>query len=197
MSLVVTGKTAQRMAATAQVLADWSGRSGRRRSADVAHTVNHHRARQATFGTVAARDRAQAIAGPCAGRRPTRSRSGEPPGTVRWGRAPYSSTRRARSGRDGSPIVGRRAKPPPRVAELEPAFVMPLLRRATDHRQRSWVGIEQIQLGSTACNWLLTELMLLRGAARPGDRPPGEVAAAVVAGALTRPWSADRHPRIC
>lgn len=63
-TLVVTGKTAQRMAATAQVLADWmEGPGAEVAVADVAHTVNHHRARQATFGTVVARDRAQAIAG--------------------------------------------------------------------------------------------------------------------------------------
>ena len=31
--------------------------------ADVAHTLNHHRARQAKFATVCARDRDQAVAG--------------------------------------------------------------------------------------------------------------------------------------
>src|SRR5262249_47055349 len=63
-TLVVAGKTPQRVAATAGVLADWmEGPGAEVALADVAHTVNHHRSRQAKFGTVVARDRAQAVAG--------------------------------------------------------------------------------------------------------------------------------------
>src|SRR5271166_3565711 len=63
-TLVVAGKTPQRVAATAGVMADWmEGPGAEVALADVAHTVNHHRSRQAKFGTVVARDRAQAIAG--------------------------------------------------------------------------------------------------------------------------------------
>ncbi len=58
-TLVVTGKTAQRMAATAGCWPAGWRRSGRQL---MSPTVSHHRARQATFGTVVARDRARAIA---------------------------------------------------------------------------------------------------------------------------------------
>ncbi|MCV7091014.1 type I polyketide synthase, partial [Mycobacterium interjectum] len=50
--LVVSGKTSQRVAATASVLAEWMQGAGAGVGlAQVAHTVNHHRARQARFGT--------------------------------------------------------------------------------------------------------------------------------------------------
>ncbi len=63
-ALVVSGKTAARVAVTASVLADWMQGAGSQVAlADVAHTVNHHRARQAKFATVVARDRAHAVAG--------------------------------------------------------------------------------------------------------------------------------------
>src|SRR5262249_37834595 len=63
-TLVVSGKTAHRVGATASVLADWMEGAGAQVAlADVAHTLNHHRAQQATFATVVARDNAQAVAG--------------------------------------------------------------------------------------------------------------------------------------
>lgn len=63
-TLVVFGKTAPRVAATASVLADWlDGPGAAVPLADVAHTLNHHRARQTRFGTVAAVDRRQAVIG--------------------------------------------------------------------------------------------------------------------------------------
>ena len=63
-TLLVSGKTKQRVAATASVLADWMEGSGAEVAlADVAHTLNHHRARQTKFATVVAADRAQAVAG--------------------------------------------------------------------------------------------------------------------------------------
>ena len=61
---MVGGKTPRRVAATAAVLADWmEGPGAGVALADVAHTLNHHRSRQSKFGTVVARDRAQAVAG--------------------------------------------------------------------------------------------------------------------------------------
>ena len=45
-TLVVSGKTAERVASTAGVLADWmDGEGADVALADVAHTLNHHRAR--------------------------------------------------------------------------------------------------------------------------------------------------------
>jgi phthiocerol/phenolphthiocerol synthesis type-I polyketide synthase A len=63
-TLVVRGKTDERVAATARMLAQWMDGAGAAVAlADVAHTLNHHRARHAKFATVAALDREQAVAG--------------------------------------------------------------------------------------------------------------------------------------
>jgi acyl transferase domain-containing protein len=63
-TLVVSGKTLKRVALTAGVLADWlAGEGADVGLADVAHTLNHHRARHKHFATVCARDRARAVAG--------------------------------------------------------------------------------------------------------------------------------------
>ncbi|MBV8346953.1 MAG: type I polyketide synthase, partial [Mycolicibacterium sp.] len=63
-TLVVSGKTAQRVASTAGMLAEWLDGDGAAPAlADVAHTLNHHRARHVKFAAVCARDRAQAVAG--------------------------------------------------------------------------------------------------------------------------------------
>jgi phthiocerol/phenolphthiocerol synthesis type-I polyketide synthase B len=61
-TLVVSGKTPERIASTAGVLADWMAEAGAAvRLADVAHALNHHRERHVQFATVCARDRADAM----------------------------------------------------------------------------------------------------------------------------------------
>ena len=63
-TLVVSGKTDERIASWATVLADWiEGAGAAVPLAEVAHTLNHHRPRHARFATVCAGDRAQAVAG--------------------------------------------------------------------------------------------------------------------------------------
>jgi phthiocerol/phenolphthiocerol synthesis type-I polyketide synthase B len=63
-TLVVSGKTAQRISSTAETLAEWmSGAGADVPLLDVAHTLNHHRDHQGVFATVCARDRASAITG--------------------------------------------------------------------------------------------------------------------------------------
>jgi phthiocerol/phenolphthiocerol synthesis type-I polyketide synthase B len=63
-TLVVSGKTLERIASMAGVLADWMDGDGADvELSDVAHTLNHHRALHAEFATVCARDRAQAVTG--------------------------------------------------------------------------------------------------------------------------------------
>jgi len=63
-TLVVSGATTERIAATAASLADWMAGDGKEVSLpDVAHTVNHHRALHARFATVCARRRDDAVAG--------------------------------------------------------------------------------------------------------------------------------------
>ncbi|MFW0151011.1 beta-ketoacyl synthase N-terminal-like domain-containing protein [Mycobacterium sp. smrl_JER01] len=63
-TLVVSGRSPERIAAQAAMLADWmSGPGADAALADIAHTLNHHRSQHSKFATVAARDRDQAIAG--------------------------------------------------------------------------------------------------------------------------------------
>ncbi len=63
-SLVISGKSAARVAASAGVLADWLEGAGQDVAlADVAHTLAHHRSRFKTVGSVCARDRASAVEG--------------------------------------------------------------------------------------------------------------------------------------
>ncbi|OBJ34261.1 type I polyketide synthase [Mycolicibacter heraklionensis] len=63
-TLVVSARTPERIAATASDLADWlEGDGAGVELPDVAHTLNHHRARQPLFGTVCARDRDAAVSG--------------------------------------------------------------------------------------------------------------------------------------
>ena len=67
-TLVVSGRSRERIAATAQTLADWMADSSELGGHDVplvevAHTLNHHRVSHPTFATVCARDRAQAVTG--------------------------------------------------------------------------------------------------------------------------------------
>ena len=100
-TLVISGKTPERIAPIAAMLADWmDGEGAAVPLADVAHTLNHHRARFKSFAAVCARDRTQAVAGLRA------LAAGEPAAGVveqregPHGRARCSCTRvRARSGR--------------------------------------------------------------------------------------------------
>jgi len=62
-TLVLSGKTPERIASLAASLAEWlQGAGADVRLPDVAHTLNYHRERHAAFATVCARDRAQAVA---------------------------------------------------------------------------------------------------------------------------------------
>ena len=191
-TLVVAGKTPQRVAATAGVLADWmEGPGAEVGLADVAHTVNHHRSRQAKFGTVVARDRAQTVAGLralAAGQRApgvVGPQDGSPgPGTV----FVYSGRGSQWAGM-GRQLLADEPAFAAEVAELEPVFVEQagfslhdVLANGTE-----LLGIEQIQLGLIGMQLALTGLWRSYGV-QPDvviGHSMGEVAAAVVAGALT------------
>ena len=63
-TLVISGKTPERIASQAEMVAGWMNGAGADASLpDVANTLNHHRSQHTTFATVVARDREQAIAG--------------------------------------------------------------------------------------------------------------------------------------
>ncbi len=193
-TLVVAGKTPERVAATAGVLADWMEGPGAEVALDdVAHTVNHHRSRQAKFGTVVARDRDQAIAGLralAAGQRAAgvvNPHDGSPgPGTV----FVYSGRGSQWAGM-GRQLLADEPAFADAVAELEPVFVEQAGFSLHDvlANGKELVGIEQIQLGLIGMQLTLTQLWRSYGV-QPDvviGHSMGEVAAAVVAGALTPP----------
>src|SRR5271163_3846263 len=63
-TLTVSGKTDQRISSWSAALADWMDGDGAGVPlADIAHTVNHYRARYRRFATVSAPDRGEAVAG--------------------------------------------------------------------------------------------------------------------------------------
>src|SRR5271169_4820488 len=159
--------------------------------ADVAHTVNHHRARQPKFGTVVARERAQAVAGLrelAAGQHApgvVGCQDGSPgPGTV----FVYSGRGSQWAGM-GRQLLADEPAFAAAVAELEPVFVEQAGFSFHDviAGGKELVGIEQIQLGLIGTQLALTELWRSCGV-QPDmviGHSMGEVAAAVVAAALT------------
>ena len=63
-TLVVSGKSSERLAGMAAMLADWmTGAGAQVPLAEVAHTLDYHRTHQALFATVCAADRADAVSG--------------------------------------------------------------------------------------------------------------------------------------
>ncbi|WP_322857899.1 SDR family NAD(P)-dependent oxidoreductase [Mycobacterium shigaense] len=192
-TLIVAGKTPQRVAATASALAEWMDGAGAEVAlTDVAHTLNHHRARQSKFGTVVARGRAEAVAGLralAAGQHAPgvvgpleRDEAG--PGTV----FVYSGRGSQWAGM-GRQLLADEPAFAAAVAELEPVFVEQAGFSLHDvlATGRELVGIEQIQLGLIGMQLTLTALWRSYGV-RPDvviGHSMGEVAAAVVAGALT------------
>ena len=109
-TLVIWGKTVERVASTAGVLADWLDGDGAGVGlAEVAHTLNHHRARHGKFATVAARDGAQAVAGlrAVAGGYPAPGVVGAHEGACRAGTVFVYSGSGFAVGGDGPAVVGR------------------------------------------------------------------------------------------
>jgi acyl transferase domain-containing protein len=165
-TLLVTGRTPERIAATAGRLADWlHGEAGTGiRLADVAHTLNHHRARHPQFATVTATDLKQAVEG-------LRALAGGYP-------APGVSA--PHSGPCGSGTV---------FDELEPAFVEQAgfsLRQILESGDPV-VGIDRIQPVLVGVQLALTALWRAHGVIPDAviGHSMGEVTAAVVAGALS------------
>jgi phthiocerol/phenolphthiocerol synthesis type-I polyketide synthase D len=191
-TLVVSGKTDQRVASWAAGLADWiEGAGAVVPLADIAHTLNHHRARYATSAAVVARDRGQAVAGlralatgsPASGVVPPRHRV-PGPGTV----FVYSGQGSQWAGM-GQKLLADEPAFAAAVAELEPVFVEQAgfsLREVLETGEHV-VGIDRIQPVLVGMQLALTELWRSHGVEPDAviGHSMGEVTAAVVAGALS------------
>jgi phthiocerol/phenolphthiocerol synthesis type-I polyketide synthase A len=192
-TLVISGRTPTRIAAQAGMLAEWmASPEGTHASlSQVAHTLNHHRSLQGKFATVAARDRAQAIAGLQA-----LADGQTAPGVV----APHSAARKpgkvfVYSGQGSQwPGMARQllADEPAfayALAELEPVFVEQVGFSLHDiiAGGKAVSGDAQVQPVLMGLQLALTELWRSYGVHPDAviGHSMGEVTAAVVAGALS------------
>ena len=191
-SLVVSGKTSERVASLAGVLADWMEDAGAEVAlADIAHTLNHHRTRHETFATVCACDRGEAVAGlrALAAGQAAVGVVGPHEGPCRPGTVFVYSGQGSQWAGMGRQLLTDEPAFAAAVAELEPVFVAQAgfsLQQVLaggepvtgiDHIQPVLVGV---QLALTAL-WRSYEV-------EPDaviGHSMGEVTAAVVAGALT------------
>ncbi|BAX91782.1 type I polyketide synthase [Mycobacterium shigaense] len=191
-TLAVSGKSPQRLAATAAVLADWlAGPGAAVPLADTAHTLNHRRAKHNWLGTVVARDHAGAAAGlralatgaPAPGV-VAATEAGRGPGTV----FVYSGQGAQWAGM-GRRLLADEPAFAAAVAELEPEFVaqtgFSLSQTLTEGRPVT--GIDKIQPLLVAIQLALTALWRHYGVEPDAviGHSMGEVSAAVVSGALT------------
>jgi phthiocerol/phenolphthiocerol synthesis type-I polyketide synthase D len=191
-TLVISGKTPARIAPMAAMLADWMSAEGADIPlADVAETVNHHRARYKSFAAVCARDRDQAVAGLRA------LAAGEPaPGVVEQASRPqgpgtvfvYSGQGSQWAGM-GQRLLTEEPAFAAAVAELEPAFAPQAGFSLRDVlvAGEPVVGIERIQPVLVGMQLALTALWRSYGVEPDAviGHSMGEVTAAVVAGALS------------
>jgi phthiocerol/phenolphthiocerol synthesis type-I polyketide synthase D len=191
-TVVVSGRTDERIASCATVLANWiEGDGAAVPLAEVAHTLNHHRPRHARFATVCAGDRTQAVAGLRA------LAEGRPaPGVV----APHqgvsgSGTVFLYSGQGsqwagmGQELLAHEPAFTAAIAELEPVFVEQVgfsLRQVLESGEPV-VGIDRIQPVLVGMQLALTALWRSYGVEPDAviGHSMGEVTAAVVAGALS------------
>ena len=191
-TLVVSGKTDERVASTAGTLAQWMVDAGADVAlAEVAHTLNHHRSRHAKFATVAACDRAQAVAGlrALAAGRSADGVVAPHLGVCRPGTVFVYSGQGSQWAGMGRQLLADEPVFAAAVAELEPVFVAQTgfsLRQALANGE-PLVGIDRIQPILVGMQLALTELWRAYGVEPDAviGHSMGEVTAAVVAGALT------------
>ena len=191
-TLVVSGKTSERIASLASVLAEWMAGAGASVGlADVAHTLNHHRARHPRFATVCARDRAQAVAGlqALAAGRPAEGVVGPHVGPCGSGTVFVYSGQGSQWAGMGRRLLADEPVFAAAVAELEPAFVTEVgfsLQQVLAGGE-SVSGDARVQPVLMGLQLALTELWRSYGVSPDAviGHSFGEVTAAVVAGALS------------
>lgn len=191
-TLVVSGKSGQRISATAASLADWmSGPGAQIPLSEVAHTLNHHRSQQAKFATVCARDRAGALAGLQAlgAGQAAPGVVGPHDGSCRPGVVFVYSGQGSQWLGMGRQLLADEPAFAAAVAEIEPAFVQQTgfsLHQVIANGEPV-SGIERIQPVLVGMQLALTQLWREYGVHPDAviGHSMGEVAAAVVAGALS------------
>ncbi|BBY54404.1 hypothetical protein MKOR_16550 [Mycolicibacillus koreensis] len=192
-TLVVSGKSASRVAATAQVLASWLDGGGGERVgvAELAHTLNHHRSRYPVFATVAAVDRQQAVAGLTALAQGYSAPNvvGPHVGACRDGVVFVFSGQGSQWAGMGRRLLVDEPAFAAAVDELEPDFVAAagFSLRSVLVSGESVEGIERIQPVLVGVQLALVRLWAAYGVVPDAviGHSMGEVAAAVVAGALS------------
>jgi phthiocerol/phenolphthiocerol synthesis type-I polyketide synthase B len=191
-TLVITGKTPARIASMAGMLAEWMACDGADLTlAEVAHSVNHHRARHQRFATVTASETKHAIAGLRA------LAEGYPaPGVVAPHDGPCGtgtvfvfSGQGAQWAGMGRQLLADEPAFAAAVGELEPVFVEQVgfsLLQVLESGEPV-VGIDRIQPVLVGVQLALTELWRSHGVQPDAviGHSMGEVTAAVVAGALS------------
>src|SRR6202045_2235469 len=191
-TLVVSGKTPERIASTAGVLAEWLVGAGASVGlADVAPALNHHRARHPRVATVCARDRAQAVAGleALAGGRPAEGVVGPHEGPCGSGTVFVYSGQGSQWAGMGRGLLADEPVFAAAGAELEPVFVelvgFSLQQVLADGESVS--GDARVQPVLMGLQLALTELWRSYGVSPDAviGHSFGEVTAAVVAGALS------------
>ena len=191
-TLVVSGKSAQRIGRAAGSLAEWMAADGAGVAlSDVAHTLNHHRARHPQFATVCARDAAQAMAGLAA-----LAAGKQADGVIEPHEGPCGSgTVFVYSGQGahwagmGRQLLADEPVFAEAIAELEPLFVehVGFSLRQILAEGTAISGDAQVQPVTMGLQLALTELWRSYGVAPDAviGHSMGEVTAAVVAGALS------------
>jgi phthiocerol/phenolphthiocerol synthesis type-I polyketide synthase A len=191
-TVVVSGKSVDRVRSWAGVLADWMGGDGVSVGlADVAHAVNHHRGSLGCFASVCARDRAGAVAGlrAVAAGQPAPGVVGVHAGRCAPGTVFVFSGQGSQWAGMGRRLLAEEPAFAAAVAGLEPDFVaqtgFSLQQTLTCGDEVA--GIERIQPVLVGVQLALAALWRSYGVTPDAviGHSMGEVSAAVVAGALS------------
>ena len=191
-TLVVTGKTTERVSALAAKLADWLAEAGAQLPlADIAHTLNHHRSQHEIFATVCATDHASAVAGLralAAGRSAT-GVVGPHDGACGAGTVFVYSGQGSQWAGMGRQLLTDEPEFAKAVAELEPVFAAELGFSLHDVLANGEPVEGSVRVQSVIVGMQLALTALWRSHGVEPDavigHSMGEVSAAVVAGALT------------
>ncbi len=191
-TLVVSGKTRPRVAATAAALAEWLDGDGADVALpDIAHTLNHHRARHPVVATVTARDHADAVVGlrGLAGGYPAPGVVGVHEGVCGSGTVFVFSGQGSQWAGMGRSLLVEEPAFAAAVAELEPVFVeqVGFSLYGVLAGGEPVEGIERIQPVLVGVQLALAGLWRSYGVSPDAviGHSMGEVAAAVVAGGLS------------